>query len=133
MMKTTLLALCLACLSSVAPAEETLKSLLQEREQLLVRIADFRQKQYKSALCHWNEVMQARLNLLEFRRDHADSPESRIAAQKKIVAVLKEIYQLSAQRLAASVGDQGEELTAQEAWLAARCRLLEMEGSGSSK
>lgn len=43
-------ALCLACLSSVAPAEETLKSLLQEREQLLVSIADFRQMQYEFGL-----------------------------------------------------------------------------------
>ena len=132
MMKTTLLALCLACLSSVAPAEETLKSLLQEREQLLVRLADFRQEQYKSGLCHWNEAIRAKLDLLEFRRNHADSPESRIAVQKEIVAVLKEVHQLSAQKLAASTGDLGEELKAKEAWLAARCRLLEMDASGSS-
>lgn len=127
MMKTTLLALCLACLSSVAPAEETLKSLLQEREQILVDLAAFRQKQYKSALCHRDDVIRANLDLLEFRRDHADSPESRIAAQKEIVAALKEIYQLKTEMLEGHTGDLGEQLKAKEAWLAARCRLLEME------
>lgn len=65
-MKTTLIVLCFACLSSVSPAEETLNSLLKEREQLLVRIADFRQQQYKSGLCHWDAVIRANLELLEF-------------------------------------------------------------------
>lgn len=127
MMKTTLIILCLACLSSLSPAEETLKSLLTEREQLLVRIADFRQKQYKSGLCHWDAVIRANLDLLEFRRDHADSPESRIAVQKEIVSALKKVYQLNTQKLAASTGDLGEKLKAKEAWLAAKCTLLTME------
>lgn len=125
-MKTTLIIFCLACLSSVSPAEETLKSLLKEREQLLVRIADFRQ-QYKSGLCHWDAVIRANLDLLEFRRDHAGSHESRIAVQKEIVSALKEVYRLSTQKLAASAGDSEEELKAKEAWLAAKCTLLTME------
>lgn len=127
MMKTALMMFCFAGLSSVAPAEETLKSLLKEREQLLVRIADFRQEQYKSGLCHWDGVIRAHLDLLEFRRDHADSPESRIAVQKEIVGVLKEFYQLNAQKRAASTGDLGEEWKAKDAWLAAKCTLLSME------
>lgn len=126
-MKTTLMMLCLACLSSVSPAEETLKSLLKEREQLLVRVADFRQKQYKSGLCHWDEVIRANLDLLEFRRNHAVSLPSRIEVQKEIVRVLKEVYQLNSQKLAANTGDLGEELKAKEAWLAAKCTLLSME------
>lgn len=126
-MKTTLIILCLACLSSVSLAEETLKSLPKEREQLLVRIADFRQQQYKSGLCHWDAVIRANLDLLEFRRDHAGSHESRIAVQKEIVSVLKEVYLLSTQKLAASAGDSEEELKAKEAWFVAKCTLLTME------
>lgn len=126
-MKTTLIILCLACLSSVSPAEETLKSLLKEREQLLVRVADFRQQQYKLGLCHWDAVIRTNLDLLEFRRDHAGSHESRIAVQKEIVSALKEVYRLSTQKLAASAGDSEEELKAKEAWLAAKCTLMSME------
>lgn len=126
-MKTTLIVLCLACFSAVSPAEETLNSLLKEREQLLVRIADFKQQQYKSGLCHWDAVIRANLELLEFRRDHADSPESRIAVQKEIVSALKEVYQLNTQMRAGNTGDLGEELKAKDAWLAAKCALLSME------
>ena len=51
-MRTTLLLLLTACLASASPGEETLKSLLQEREQILVRIDELMKDRYKSGLCH---------------------------------------------------------------------------------
>ena len=45
-MKTTLIILCFACFSAVSPAEETLKSLLKERERLLSSMAELAQEQY---------------------------------------------------------------------------------------
>lgn len=63
-MKTTLIILCFACFSAVSPAEETLKSLLKEREQLLSSMAELAQEQYKSGMVPWEEVTRANLNLL---------------------------------------------------------------------
>ncbi|MFR0850723.1 hypothetical protein [Akkermansia sp.] len=56
-MRTTLLLLLTACLASASPGEETLKSLLQEREQILVRIDELMKDRYKSGLCHWTETV----------------------------------------------------------------------------
>ncbi len=52
-MKTTLIILCFACFSAVSPAEETLKSLLKERERLLSSMAELAQEQYKSGMRPW--------------------------------------------------------------------------------
>lgn len=71
-----------------------MKSLLQEREQILVRIDDLMKERYKSGLCHWTETVSARLQLLEFRRDHAASLKEGIAFQKEIVALREEEYRV---------------------------------------
>ena len=91
-MRTTLLLLLTACVASASPGGETMKSLLQEREQILVRIDDLMKERYKSGLCHWTETVSARLQLLEFRRDHAASLKEGIAFQKEIVALREEEY-----------------------------------------
>ncbi len=91
-MKTTLIILCLACFSAVSPAEETLKSLLKEREQLLSSMAELAQEQYKSGMVPWEEVTRSNLNLLEFRRNNAGSLKEAIAVQKELVKYLEQLF-----------------------------------------
>ena len=57
-MKTTLIILCLACFSAVSPAEETLKSLLKERERLLSSMAA--EKAYASSVGDKMMVLKGR-------------------------------------------------------------------------
>lgn len=127
MMKTTLTILCLACFSSASPAEETLNSLLKEREQLLSSMAELAQEQYKSGLAHWDAVIRANVNLLEFRRDNAASPEDAIAIQKELAKSLEQAFRLAEKACASNTGDKMEVLRARDAWLAAKCTLLSME------
>ncbi|MCD8061593.1 MAG: hypothetical protein LUE13_04555 [Akkermansiaceae bacterium] len=116
-----------ACLASISPGEETLQSLLQEREQILVRMDDLMKERYKSGLCHWTETIPARLQLLEFRRDHALSPREGIAFQKEIVALREEECRVFQKSLEADPSLRLEAYRSREACLAAKCRLLEME------
>lgn len=126
-MKTTLIILCLACFSAVSPAEETLKSLLKEREQLLSSMAELAQEQYKSGMVPWEEVTRANLNLLEFRRNNAGSLKEAIAVQKELVKYLEQLFRDAEKAYASSVGDKMMVLKGRDAWLAAKCTLLSME------
>ncbi|MCC8149353.1 hypothetical protein [Akkermansia sp.] len=126
-MKTTLCILCLAFLSSISPAQETLKSLLKEREQLLTSMAELAQQQYKSGIVPWEEATQAKLKLLEFRRDNAESLKEGVAVQKELVKFLEQASRDAEKALASSVGDQMMVLKAREAWIAAKYTLLSME------
>ena len=126
-MRTTLLLLLTACVASASPGGETMKSLLQEREQILVRIDDLMKERYKSGLCHWTETVSARLQLLEFRRDHAASLKEGIAFQKEIVTLREEEYRVFQKSLEADPSLRLEAYRSQEAGLAAKCRLPEME------
>lgn len=127
LMKTTLCILCLAFLSSISPAQETLKSLLKEREQLLTSMAELAQQQYKSGIVPWEEATQAKLKLLEFRRDNAESLKEGVAVQKELVKFLEQASRDAEKALASSVGDQMMVLKAREAWIAAKYTLLSME------
>lgn len=111
-MRTTLLLLLTACVASASPGGETMKSLLQEREQILVRIDDLMKERYKSGLCHWTETVSARLQLLEFRRDHAASLKEGIAFQKEIVALREEEYRVFQKSLEADPSLRGWKHTA---------------------
>lgn len=126
-MRTALLLLLTACLASVSPGEDTLKSLLQEREQILVKMDDLMKERYKSGLCHWTETVPARLQLLEFRRDHAASRKEQIDFQKEIVTLHEEECRLFQEMLAGQSSFRLEAYRSREALLAAKCRLLEME------
>ena len=126
-MKTTLIILCLACFSAVSPAEETLKSLLKERERLLSSMAELAQEQYKSGMVPWEEVTRANLNLLEFRRNNAGSLKEAIAVQKELVKYLEQLFRDAEKAYASSVGDKMMVLKGRDAWLAAKCTLLSME------
>lgn len=127
-MKTTLIMLGLACLSSVSPAEETLGSVLREREQLLVSMADLARQQYKSGLAHWDAVIQMDVNLLEFRRDNAASLKEAVAIQKELVNALEQVRKMAEEACTSSTGDRMAALKARDAVLAAKCVLLSMEG-----
>ncbi|WP_302014139.1 hypothetical protein [uncultured Akkermansia sp.] len=126
-MRTALLLLLTACLASASPGGDTLKSLLQEREQILVKMDDLMKERYKSGLCHWTETVPARLQLLEFRRDHTASRKERIDFQKEIVALHEEECRLFQEMLAGQSSFRLEAYRSREALLAAKCRLLEME------
>lgn len=126
-MRIALLLLLTACFASASPGGETMKSLLQEREQILVKIDDLMKERYKSGLCHWTDTVAARLQLLEFRRDHAASLKERIAFQKEIIVLHEEECRLFQQSLAEGPSLRLEAFRSQEACLAAKCRLLEME------
>lgn len=128
MMKTALILLCLSCLSSASPGEETLKSLLREREQLLVSMADLAREQYKSGLVHWDAVIRANVDLLEFRRGAAASLQEAIAIQKELVKSLEQACQIAEKACASNTGDRMAALRARDAVLAAKCVLLSMEG-----
>lgn len=128
MMKTTLIVLFLACLSSVSPAQETLKALLKEREQLLISMVDLAREQYKSGLAHWDAVTQANLKLLEFRRDNAASLKEAVAFQRELVKSLEQVFHVVKEARASNTGDSMAVLKAHEALLAAKCTLLSMEG-----
>lgn len=91
-----------------------MKSLLQEREQILVRIDDLMKERYKSGLCHWTETVSARLQLLEFRRDHAASLKEGIAFQKEIVALREEEYRVFQKSLEADPSLRLEAYRSQE-------------------
>lgn len=127
MMKTILVMFCLACFSSVSLAEETLKSLLQEREQLLTRMAGLAQEQYKSGLATWEDVTLAKLKLLEFRRDHAASLKEAVVVQKELVKLLEQAFRDTERACSSKVGDTMMLLKARDLWLAAKCTLLSME------
>lgn len=127
-MKTTLIMLGLACLSSVSPAEETLSSVLKEREQLLVSMADLARQQYKSGLAHWDAVIQMDVNLMEFRRDNAASLKKAIAIQKELVKSLEQACRMAEEACTSNAGGRMAALKARDAVLAAKCVLLSMEG-----
>ena len=133
-MKTTLIILCLACFSAVSPAEETLKSLLKERERLLSSMAELAQEQYKSGMVPWEEVTRANLNLLEFRRNNAGSLKEAIAVQKELVKYLEQLFRDAEKAYASSVGDKMMVLKGRDAWLAPCCPWRAVwEGKGSSR
>lgn len=122
-MKTTLIILCFACFSAVSPAEETLKSLLKERERLLSSMAELAQEQYKSGMVPWEEVTRANLNLLEFRRNNAGSLKEAIAVQKELVKYLEQLFRDAEKAYASSVGDKMMVLKGRDAWLGRQVHL----------
>ena len=63
----------------------------------------------------------------EFRRDHAAALKEGIAFQKEIVALREEEYRVFQKSLEADPSLRLEAYRSQEAGLAAKCRLLEME------
>ena len=126
--KTALMLMCLACFSSASPPEEALKSLLREREQLLASMAGLAREQYKSGLAHWDAVIRANVNLLEFRRDNAASLKEAVAIQKELVKSLEQAFQMAEKACASNTGDRMAALQARDAVLAAKCALLSMEG-----
>lgn len=120
--------MCLACFSSVCPGEEAMKSLLREREQLLVSMADLAREQYKSGLAHWDAVIRADANLLEFRRNNAASLKKAVDLQKELVNSLEQACRMAEEACASNTGDRMAVLKARDAVLAAKCVLLFLEG-----
>ena len=84
-------------------------------------------ERYKSRLCHWTETVSARLQLLEFRRDHAASLKEGIAFKRKLWLSVKRNTVCFRSHWEADPSLRLEAYRSQEAGLAAKCRLLEME------
>ena len=63
-MRTTLLLLLTACVASASPGGETMKSLLQEREQILVRIDDLMKERYKSGSVSYTHLTLPTIRLV---------------------------------------------------------------------
>lgn len=115
-----------------SPNEEALKSFRKDSEGLLAEIAGLARKRYESGLGSWKETVQAKLELLEFRRNNAPTLQQRVQAQKDIVALLHEVFLMEKKAREGSVGALMEEWRAHEQWLAAQIRLLEMEKRASA-
>lgn len=128
-MHTKILALLAAALlfASLSRADETAHAkILKERDAVLSQILAEREGRVSSGLVDEDAVLSARLALLTFRRDTAQSKADKIKQQELIVAIYpKKIATLKA-RFEAGVTGHEEVLLATDAQLQAQQILEEL-------
>lgn len=114
-------------LVALGGAPSSLESLYKEREQVLVQIDKTMKQRFSNGLVTWMETLQAKANLLEFRRNGAASLQDRIVLQKEIVKLYEEAVQVAQDMFQNNTGDYMNVLKMRSAYLAAKCVLLEWE------
>ncbi len=130
-MKTRyLLSALLATLPSLGLAQEpSLPEIIAKRGAILEQIVAAVEKSVQSGTGDTNEIYQAKVSLLTFRREVAPDVKTKIEWQQKIIALEQETKKEAEKVAASGLANPVIALRAEDRVLAAKQKLLELEGA----
>ncbi|MEO8351115.1 MAG: hypothetical protein ABI680_05250 [Chthoniobacteraceae bacterium] len=120
----------LASFPSFGQAQEpSLSEIIEKRGIVLEQIVAAVEKSVQSGTGDTNEIYQARISLLTFRREAAPDAKTKIEWQHKIIDLEKQTKIEAEKGAASGLANPVIALRAEERVLAARQKLLELESS----
>lgn len=119
--------------SGLFAQQESKEDLLNAKEKALDSLVSFQKEKFKNGLATYDEVIEAKIKLAEFKRERAVTPADKIKYQKELISILTEKKKLAEELRAGAAVDGKEMIKAEIALLDAKLLLLELESAASQK
>ncbi len=113
-------------IGAVAEGQESLADIQKERESVLKAIVEQAESEVKLGRAKPSHVAEAQINLLRFRSEIAKDVAEKKEHQRKIIAIMQELYSSTESLYRENRADPTEFLKVKERLLAEKQRLLEM-------
>jgi hypothetical protein len=125
-MKTTVALLVSTIFPAILGAEPAVEDILQKREEILSKLVECARKGVKGGTCSSEQVREATLRLLVFRRDSAKAAADRIKWQEMIVEEERAAVRENLGRVKDGTTSTESALLAEDRLLAAEQKLAEL-------